>query len=43
MKKMNLVNGPAFLEIKVKLGTRNDLGRPAESPKQCKQNFMRFL
>lgn len=37
------VDGPAFLEVKVKQGTRSDLGRPTETTKQCKKNFMKFL
>ena len=36
-------NGPAFLEIKVKKGSRKDLGRPATSPEENKKQFMHFL
>ena len=42
MKDLNIAEGPAFLEIKVKLGTRKDLGRPTEDPLESKENFMRF-
>lgn len=35
--------GPAFLEIKVNKGNRNDLGRPTTTPKQNKKAFMRFV
>jgi phosphonopyruvate decarboxylase len=36
-------NGPAFLEIKLKPGTRSDLGRPTSSPLDNKNAFMDFL
>ena len=32
-----------FLEIKVKIGARSDLGRPTTTPAQNKKNFMEFL
>tara|TARA_B100000519_G_C14243378_1_gene438470 strand:- start:764 stop:1894 length:1131 start_codon:yes stop_codon:yes gene_type:complete len=35
--------GPSFLEIKIKAGSRDNLGRPTISPIDNKQNFMRFL
>ena len=35
--------GPALLEVRVNKGSRPDLGRPATSPKENKENFMRFL
>jgi phosphonopyruvate decarboxylase len=43
---MNILNerrtpGPILCEIKVRLGARSDLGRPTESPLQCKEQFMR--
>jgi len=34
------VSGPTLLEIRVKSGSRKDLGRPKHSPKECKQRFM---
>jgi phosphonopyruvate decarboxylase len=36
-------SGPAFLEIKLKPGTRSDLGRPTSSPLDNKNAFMDFL
>ena len=36
-------NGPNFLEIKVKIGSRKDLGRPSIKPKDNKDNFMNFI
>lgn len=35
--------GPVFLEIPVSLGARSDLGRPKESARENKENFMEFL
>jgi phosphonopyruvate decarboxylase len=35
--------GPGLLEIKVKKGARDDLGRPRTSPIENKTAFMRFL
>ena len=35
--------GPSFLEIKVKKGSRSNLGRPATSPSENKINFMKNL
>lgn len=35
--------GPVLLELRVKRGTRKDLGRPKTTPKQNKQEFMAFL
>lgn len=37
------VNGPVFIEIRVKKGHRKDLGRPTTSPVQNKEALMRFL
>ena len=36
-------NGPTFLEILVKPGSRNNLGRPKSSPVDNKNSFMQFL
>lgn len=36
-------NGPALLEIKVKKGAREDLGRPTTTPIENKKAFMEFL
>jgi|TARA_Y100001949_G_C15973472_1_gene325014 phosphonopyruvate decarboxylase len=35
--------GPSFLEVKIRLGSRKDLGRPTIQPVDNKENFMRFL
>lgn len=35
--------GPAFLEIRVNLESRKDLGRPKESPSENKKQFMAFV
>ena len=39
----NLVEGPAFLEVKVKKGNRKDLGRPTTTPIENKEVLMSFL
>ena len=36
-------NGPSFLEVKVRPGSRDDLGRPTITPVENKKNFMAFL
>ena len=41
--KMNNSLGPNFLEIEIKSGARNDLGRPTRTPIENKQDFMEFL
>jgi len=46
MKKMHLlksIEGPALLEIRVRIGHRKDLGRPTTSPKENKEIFMNLL
>jgi len=35
--------GPVFLELRVSLGARDDLGRPKTAPAQNKADFMEFL
>ena len=35
--------GPSFLEIKIRPGSREDLGRPTIKPVDNKQDFMKFL
>ncbi len=35
--------GPSFLEIRVKKGARENLGRPAASPQAQKNNFIQYL
>ncbi len=41
-EKINQMQGPVLLEIKVCLGSRNDLGRPDSTPILNKQAFMEF-
>ena len=35
--------GPSFLEVKIKPGSRDDLGRPTITPANNKEKFMQFL
>ena len=35
--------GPAFLEVRVKTGSRDNLGRPTKSPLENKSEFMNYL
>ena len=43
LKTVNEMQGPVFLEVKVKKGARKDLGRPTITPIQNKDSFMDFL
>ncbi|MDR3593940.1 phosphonopyruvate decarboxylase [Clostridium sp.] len=43
LEKINDVEGPVFLEIKVKKGARKDLGRPTTTPVENKNAFMKFI
>ena len=43
VKKMKKMGGPVLLEIKVKKGSREDLGRPTSTPIQNKEDFVTFL
>ena len=43
MKKMIESENPSFLEVKIKLGSRKNLGRPTLKPSQNKISFMEFL
>lgn len=36
-------DAPAFIEVRIKKGARNDLGRPKTSPVENKAAFMEFL
>ena len=40
---MRVSDGPSLLEIKVRTGSRKNLGRPTRSPVQNKGDFMHFL
>lgn len=43
LAKLDKIDGPKFLEIKVKPGSREKLGRPTTTPIQNKDAFMEFL
>lgn len=42
-KKMEKVPGPVMLEIRVKQGSRDNLGRPSNTPVENKKNFMDYI
>jgi len=43
LHSLDTYEAPVFLEIKVRKGSRDDLGRPTTTPIQNKQSFMDFL
>lgn len=43
LEQLKTVEGPVFLEVKVKKGNRKDLGRPTTTPIQNKEALMQFL
>jgi phosphonopyruvate decarboxylase len=43
LPKLLATEGPSILEIRVKKGARNDLGRPTTTPVENKKNLMNFL
>lgn len=43
VRALRACEGPAFLEIRVRRGARENLGRPTSSPAANKDAFMRFL
>ncbi|MBT5747025.1 MAG: phosphonopyruvate decarboxylase [Gammaproteobacteria bacterium] len=43
VQALSTIEGPAFLEIHVRAGSRKNLGRPTISPTENKRAFMRFL
>lgn len=43
LNSIQKVEGPVFLEVKVKKGSRKDLGRPTTTPIQNKESFMNFI
>ena len=43
IEDLKVFKGKVFLEIKVKKGFRKDLGRPTTTPKENKQNLMKFI
>ena len=42
-QKIEKIEGPVLLEVKVKKGARNNLGRPTTTPIENKNEFMKFL
>lgn len=42
LKEIKEMKGPVFLEVKVKIGARKDLGRPKESAVENRNHFMRY-
>jgi phosphonopyruvate decarboxylase len=43
IQKIKKTKGPALLEVRVKTGSRKNLGRPTGTPIENKYNFMEFL
>ncbi len=43
LENLKEIEGPVFLEVRVKKGNRKDLGRPTTSPIQNKEALMAFL
>lgn len=43
LKEIKSIEGPAFIEVKVKKGNRKDLGRPTTTPIQNKISLMQYL
>jgi len=43
VKQMRDMEGPTLLEVKCRVGSRKDLGRPTRTPVQNKNDFMHFL
>lgn len=43
LENLKKIEGPVFLEVKVKKGNRKDLGRPTTTPVQNKEALMAFL
>lgn len=43
LSKVENLEGPTLLEVKVKKGNRKDLGRPTNTPVQNKEAFMNYL
>lgn len=43
LREMQTVEGPALLEIKIGINSRDDLGRPTTTPQENKNYFIEFL
>ena len=42
-RQLSILEGPTFIEVRVKKGNRKDLGRPTTTPIQNKEALMQFL
>lgn len=42
LKEIGQLHGPVFLEVKVSMGSRSDLGRPKETAVENKNTFMKY-
>lgn len=43
LAELQFMEGPVLLELKIKVASRNDLGRPTTTPIENKEHFMKFL
>lgn len=43
LNRLDSLDGPVLLELRVKVASRDDLGRPTTSPVENKEHFMEFL
>ncbi|KAB5415645.1 phosphonopyruvate decarboxylase, partial [Bacteroides fragilis] len=43
LEKLSGLSGPVLLEIKVRIDSRDDLGRPTTTPVENKEHFMDFI
>ena len=43
IKFINNLEGPILIEVKIKSGSRRDLGRPTKTPLENKEEFIKFL
>lgn len=43
LEEVQFMEGPVLLELKVKVDSRDDLGRPTTTPVENKEHFMKFL
>jgi phosphonopyruvate decarboxylase len=43
VKEFKKIKGPEMIIVKIRKGSRNDLGRPTISPQENLKNFMAFL
>ena len=43
LQQTKIMEGPVLIELKVKVASRDDLGRPTTTPLENKFHFMEFL